>query len=88
MDHGGTDQSDDELRTALTRLVRQLIQEDSTAALMESFFRRVLGAYREGKPIRYSEALRDAKQEIRSRPDQPEWSSSRFWAPFILTGIE
>lgn len=32
MDHGGTDQSDDELRIALTRLVRQLVQEDSTAA--------------------------------------------------------
>jgi hypothetical protein len=32
MDHGGTDQSDDELRTALTRLVRQLVHEDSTAA--------------------------------------------------------
>jgi hypothetical protein len=32
MDHGGADQSDDELRAALTRLVRQLVHEDSTAA--------------------------------------------------------
>ncbi|GCD89358.1 ATP-binding protein [Nocardioides sp. LS1] len=32
MDHGGTDQGDDELRAALTRLVRQLVHEDSDAA--------------------------------------------------------
>jgi hypothetical protein len=31
MDRGGTDPADDELRTALTRLVRQLVHEDSTA---------------------------------------------------------
>ena len=32
MDHGGTDQNDDELRTALTRLVKQLLHEDSFAS--------------------------------------------------------
>ena len=31
MDHGSADPADDELRTALTRLVRQLVHEDSTA---------------------------------------------------------
>ncbi|CAN5306115.1 AAA family ATPase [soil metagenome] len=31
MDLGGADQSDDELRTALTRLVKQLLHEDSSA---------------------------------------------------------
>jgi hypothetical protein len=31
MDRGGTDPADDELRTALTRLVKQLVHDDSTA---------------------------------------------------------
>jgi len=31
MDHGGIDQGDDELRAALTRLVKQLVHEDSVA---------------------------------------------------------
>jgi hypothetical protein len=32
MDYGGTDGSDDELRAALTRLVKQLVHEEATAA--------------------------------------------------------
>jgi CHAT domain-containing protein/tetratricopeptide (TPR) repeat protein len=61
------------------------VEEESTAALMESFFRSVLSAYRMGRPIRYAEALRDAKRQVRQRP---EWSSPFFWAPFLLTGVE
>jgi CHAT domain-containing protein/tetratricopeptide (TPR) repeat protein len=60
------------------------VEEESTAALMESFFRSVLSAYRTGRPIRYAEALRDAKRQVRQRP---EWSSPFFWAPFLLTGV-
>ena len=75
------------LAAGARRVVASLwqVEENSTAALMESFFRRVLSDYRAGRPIRYSEALRDAKREIRA---QPEWSDPFFWAPFVLTGIE
>lgn len=61
------------------------VEETSTAVLMHGFFRAVLSAYRAGRPIRYSEALRDAKREVRRRP---EWSRPFFWAPFVLTGLE
>lgn len=75
------------LAAGARRVVASLwkVEEDSTATLMEGFFRRVLSDYRAGRPIRYSEALRDAKREIRARP---EWSNPFFWAPFVLTGIE
>ncbi|HEX5757762.1 MAG TPA: CHAT domain-containing tetratricopeptide repeat protein [Thermoanaerobaculia bacterium] len=61
------------------------VEERSTAVLMDSFFRAVLSDYRAGRPIRYSAALRDAKREVRRRP---QWSRPFFWAPFVLTGVE
>jgi len=45
MDHGGTEPGDDELRTALTRLIRQLVREESTADLRGEDLLPILDAH-------------------------------------------
>jgi len=54
------------------------VEDSSTAALMESFYRRLL---RDRLPA--AQALRKAQLAIRA---QPRWSAPRFWAGFVLEG--
>jgi CHAT domain-containing protein/tetratricopeptide (TPR) repeat protein len=54
------------------------VEESSTEALMEAFYRRLL---RDHLPA--ARALREAQLAIRA---QPQWSDPRFWAGFVLEG--
>lgn len=59
------------------------VNDASTATLMSGFFRSVGEAEKAGRPVDYARALRDAKREVRARP---EWADPFHWAPFVLTG--
>jgi CHAT domain-containing protein len=54
------------------------VEESSTAALMETFYRGLLH-----KHLPAARALREAQLAIRA---QPRWSAPRFWAGFVLEG--
>jgi CHAT domain-containing protein/tetratricopeptide (TPR) repeat protein len=54
------------------------VEEASTEALMETFYRRLL---RDHQPA--AKALREAQLAVRA---QPQWSDPRFWAGFVLEG--
>jgi CHAT domain-containing protein/tetratricopeptide (TPR) repeat protein len=54
------------------------VEDESTAVLMEQFYRRLL--------IRHlppAQALREAQLAVRA---QPQWRSPRYWAGFVLLG--
>jgi CHAT domain-containing protein len=62
------------------------VDDASTAELIGELFRRVAESDREGSPVDFARALRDAKRRLRSV--KREWAHPFFWAPFILTGAE
>jgi tetratricopeptide (TPR) repeat protein len=57
--------------------------DESTARLMETFFREVVAANRRGGPVPFALALQKARKEVRNRS---EWSAPFHWAPFVLIG--
>jgi CHAT domain-containing protein len=64
------------------------IDDGSSAALMQEFYRRLLGRPRSASepapaPLSPAAALREAQRAIRQIP---RWSSPRHWAGFVLTG--
>ncbi|MDH5235980.1 MAG: CHAT domain-containing protein, partial [Gemmatimonadota bacterium] len=56
------------------------VDDASTAQLIGEFFRQVLAAESEGRPVRYAVALRDARRAVRR---QSQWSDPYFWAAFV-----
>jgi CHAT domain-containing protein len=58
----------------------------STAELIGELFRRIAVSEREGSPVDFARALRDAKRRLRSA--KREWAHPSFWAPFVLTDSE
>ena len=60
------------------------VDDASTAVLIGELFRRIAAADRDGRTVSFAEALRDAKRAVRGRP---EWASTFYWSPFVLTGI-
>jgi CHAT domain-containing protein len=65
------------------------VADESTAELMKGFFKEVVDAARQGKPVPYSLALRAAQRKVRDQKDRrgrKDWSSPYFWAPFVLVG--
>jgi CHAT domain-containing protein/tetratricopeptide (TPR) repeat protein len=57
------------------------VADQTTADLMEEFFREVTAASRTGKPIPYAQLLQQARKKVRE-----ECPSPRYWAPFVLIG--
>jgi CHAT domain-containing protein len=53
------------------------VDDDSTAILMEEFYRALLARGGDGK----AETLRDARRALREKQPDP-W----YWAPFVLLG--
>ena len=72
------------LAAGARRVVASLwpVDDDSTAALMGDFYRRLAAADRAGGTD-WARALRDARRSLR---EQDAWASPFFWAPFVLTG--
>lgn len=62
------------------------VQDNSTAELVGAFFRSVANAEKNGKPVDYAQALRDAKLKLRRDKNRRQWAVPYFWAPFIITG--
>jgi tetratricopeptide (TPR) repeat protein/CHAT domain-containing protein len=62
------------------------VKDLSTAELIGAFFRTIATAEKEGKPVDYAQALRDAKLKLRQDKNRRQWNSPYFWAPFIITG--
>jgi CHAT domain-containing protein/tetratricopeptide (TPR) repeat protein len=62
------------------------VKDLSTAELIGAFFRVIATAEKEGKPVDYAQALRDAKLKLRRDKNRRQWNSPYFWAPFIITG--
>jgi len=50
---------------------------------MGHFFSQIARQEREGQPLDYARALRDAKLVVRR---ESKWSDPFHWAPFILIG--
>src|SRR5436305_208902 len=67
-------------RAGATRVVVTLwpVEEESTAALMAAFYRRLL---RDHLPP--GRALREAQLAVRG---EPRWREARYWAGFVLLG--
>jgi len=59
------------------------VDDESTAELMEAFFREATGAGRPGRPPSYARALQLARRAVRG---QARWSAPSYWAPFVLVG--
>jgi CHAT domain-containing protein len=59
------------------------VDDEATAAVMESFFSEILQASHQNEPIRYAAALQAARRKVR---DRWEWSAPFFWAPFVVVG--
>jgi CHAT domain-containing protein/tetratricopeptide (TPR) repeat protein len=74
------------LAAGASRVVASLwaVSDDATAAVMESFFRRVAETRAAGGEADWSAALRDAKREVRG---QEAFGDPFFWAPFVISGV-
>jgi CHAT domain-containing protein len=59
------------------------VADDSTAALMVTFFKERMGATGKGSSMSYAQALQQARRKVRGQKD---WSSPFYWAPFVLIG--
>ena len=73
------------LAAGAARVIASLwaVEDASTAALVGALFKRVVASERTGQRPDIARALRDAKRDVRARP---EWSAPFYWAPFVLTG--
>ena len=60
------------------------VDDEATAELMTAFFRKVTDDAKAGRPVRYAQALQQARQQVRNR--KAAWSTPYFWAPFVLVG--
>jgi CHAT domain-containing protein len=54
--------------------------------LVGAFFRAIATAKKNGKPVDYAQALREAKLKLRRNKNRRQWAAPYFWAPFIITG--
>jgi CHAT domain-containing protein len=68
------------LRAGARRVLASLwqVEDESTAVLMEQFYRRLLTQH-----LLPAQALREAQLAVRA---QPQWRSPRYWAGFVLLG--
>ncbi len=71
------------------------VDDESTALLMETFFKEVTDAVRHGRAPDYALALHRARQAVRTtglqysrKHDDPrsDWADPSYWAPFELLG--
>jgi CHAT domain-containing protein len=60
------------------------VDDEATAELMTVFFQKVTDDAKAGRPVRYAQALQQARQQVRNR--KAAWSTPYFWAPFVLVG--
>ena len=60
------------------------VDDQSTAELMEAFFKEGVAGARPGRPVAYARALREAQRKVRG---QEKWSTPHYWAPFVLIGL-
>ena len=60
------------------------VEDEAASKLVERFCANLAKAHKQGGPMDYAEALREAKLWIRDQ--RAEWKEPRYWAPFILVG--
>ena len=62
------------------------VDDEASALLAYFFIDGINESISESSEPEHAAALRQAKREVRSDPDNPTWQHPYYWAPFVLIG--
>jgi CHAT domain-containing protein len=77
------------LSAGASRVISSLwmVNDNSTAAMMDELARGIAGALERGERPNYAEALQQARRRVRrDKEHEEEWRHPNYWAPFVLIG--